>query len=84
MRYAPPQLPFKTPHIMDGDLPTVVTQAALLYPYSESEVMVIRRRGGIETGRRMTNAAARKILQALDVPPAIEQVRILKEWNNAR
>lgn len=77
-------LPFRSPHIMDGDLPTIVTESAVFYPYSSTKIMGIRRRGDNESGTLMTHAEARRALRDVTVPVPAEQVRLLREWNNAR
>ena len=84
MSYAPPYLPFRTPYVMDGDLPTVVTESAIFYPYSAAQIMVIRRRGDTESGTLMTHAEAKRALKGVSVPTPAKQIELLKEWNNAR
>lgn len=83
MSYVAPKLPFRTPHIMDGDLPTIVTERAIFYPYSASRIMVIRRRGDSESGTLMTHTEAKRALRDVSVPTPREQLLLLQEWNNA-
>lgn len=84
MSYTAPKLPFRVPHIMDGDLPTIVTDRAIFYPYSATQIMVIRRSGDHERGMIMTHAEARRALRNVMVPVPSEQTLLLQEWNRAR
>lgn len=84
MNYTAPKLSFRVPHIMDGDLPTVVTDKAIFFPYSKTKMMVIRRGADYERGVLMTHAEARRVLQNVHVPTPSEQTTLLQEWNRAR